>query len=250
MDLENFEWNSNFAAFCFKSSPKGNARSIHLRIDEMTVADKVFETLPTGDNTFLAGKLDRRLTELGLKSKIIKGNVSSCEPDLQHEKDGNQDAFWLCLTKEEFLSMADSTQTIGEIHGSFRCPRWDKCILAKSPMLALTTYFYHMTELHIETQHDEVVYLTRWLVNGQQQHVRMANGECAYFARGHIFPQCQVEEGYVMKLLDKEAETQMTWKIGQKDGNSVSEAVAKSFQLDVWLRMEFQCPAMAWRNYE
>ena len=91
-----------------------------------------------------------------------------------------QDVWWFATTAEIFGSLCGPSSNMPtSLPGNIYCPLWDKLVLTSTPTMALTTLFYHVTEIHVATKESNKVVLS-FRTNLAQQRKRIADAFNTY----------------------------------------------------------------------
>ena len=86
-------------------------------------------------------------------SQVINPNNLNVEEFNNSMHNEGKDVWWFATTAEIFGSLCGPSNNMPtSLPGNIYCPRWDKLVLTSTPTLALTTLFYHVTEIHVATQ--------------------------------------------------------------------------------------------------
>ena len=81
--------------------------------------------------------------------------------------------------------------------GNTMCPAGDKLIFSPSPTSAITTLFFHATEMHVQSNDWKTVFLLSFTPNTIPQNYRLGCGVNNLFNRGYkMATQLQVEAGH------------------------------------------------------
>lgn len=152
------------------------------------------------------------MTTLGLLTRAVNmsqvSNPTNMGPDDYNVAayDANKDVWWLALPTELFGAMTPPTGVPATLKGNSLSPRWDKLILSATPSLAMCTlFFFHSTEMHLESANWQQVKLMSLNTNMMQQKKRLGQSTVNLFNRGYnMASQLQVESGQQMCLTTDE----------------------------------------------
>ena len=94
---------------------------------------------------------------------------------------------------------------------------------------ALTTWFYHSTELHNATFDPNRLIMVSWTEDSSQQRVGIGAGMVSLFNSGCNAPQVQIEINRTLRFTPSEMTTQLSWDLAFKMGGNIVSEVATFF---------------------
>ena len=152
--------------------------------------------------------------------------------------------WWLALSTELFRATSPSNGLPTCFKGNTMCPAWDKLIFSPSPTSAITTLFYHATEMHVQSNDWKTVFLLSFIPSTIQQNYRLGCGVNNLFNRGYkMATQLQFEAGHKLVLSTDEASTLQLWQVAtiDVDGNSLG-TVANNLSWDNGFLWHYNMP--------
>ena len=155
-----------------------------------------------------------------------------------------QDVWWFATTAEIFGSLCGPSSNMPtSLPGNIYCPRWDKLVLTSTPTMALTTLFYHVTEIHVATKESNKVVLLSFRTNLAQQRKRIGDATVNYFNRGYMAgTQCQIETGHNINMTADEIATIQTGEVEATTGGNVFHQIATALSWQQGWMWTFNLP--------
>ena len=137
-------------------------------------------TVPMGIKTTMA--------QIGLLTRAIRtsqiNNPDGYDMEEYHNLSTSrgEETWWIALTKELFATVCPHDKEVPTtLPGNMMCPAWDKVILTPSPASALMGLFFHITEMHTQTESKDKIYILAFKANTVQMRHRLGANVVSLF---------------------------------------------------------------------